>query len=312
MRVTAQNIVRAIGQLPRDCQYHYVNQNNLGRIIIHNVNEPEGPIEFKRYNPSKGQTLCRQPVENISVAMIWRMANAILPDRPVNVDRVFGGSYNMRSVLEALLAHTPEFYSCKPGRIELMNAYKRVRPGHKHLIYLPHNRHDNGVLGFKDVDIEISEVAVDVVYKSVDLDAVEQTDDMNMTIEQKRRHAQIQIALVLIGQQLGFRTWVASNDRSIRYEDRSIAELESVVDDLQGEQVLNAYPKAVHAANFIDCVWFKNGRMMPAVMEIEHSTGVTSGMTRMKGFFDTGPMLRDIRWTVACTRRRSSESHREG
>ena len=33
-------------------------------------------------------------------------------------------------------------------------------------------------------------------------------------------------------------------------------------------------------------------------MEIEHSTGVASGMTRMKGFFDTGPMLRNIRWTV--------------
>jgi type II restriction enzyme len=37
---------------------------------------------------------------------------------------------------------------------------------------------------------------------------------------------------------------------------------------------------------------------MPAVMEIEHSTGVTSGLTRMKGFLDTGPQLRNIRWTI--------------
>lgn len=37
---------------------------------------------------------------------------------------------------------------------------------------------------------------------------------------------------------------------------------------------------------------------MPAVMEVEHSTGVTSGLTRMKGFYDLGPALRDIRWVI--------------
>lgn len=296
MRVTAQNIVRAIGKLPRNREYQYVNPTNSGRIVIHRVNEPEGPIEIKRYDPTKGQRLKRKKVESISIPMIWRMANAILPDKPINVDRIFTGSYNTRSVLEALLAHTPLFYSCQPGRIELMNAYKRVRKGHKHLIYLPEEPHQNGVLGFKNVNMEISEFTVDVVYKSVGLDAVEQVP--GMSIDEKRRHAQIQIALVLIGQQLGFRTWVASNDRSIKYENRRIAELETVVGDLTSEKVLSAYPDAARAASFIDCVWFKNGRMMPAVMEIEHSTGVTSGMTRMKGFFDTGPMLRNIRWTV--------------
>jgi type II restriction enzyme len=154
----------------------------------------------------------------------------------------------------------------------------------------------NGVLGIKDVNMEISEVTVDVIYKSVVLDATEPTP--RMTIEEKRRHSQIQIALVLIGQHLGFRTWVASNDRSIQYEGRRISELDSVIDNLMNEQVLSAYPMAAREARLIDCVWFKNGKLMPAVMEIEHSTGVTSGLTRMKGFFDTGPQLRDIRWTI--------------
>ena len=296
MRVTAQNIVRAINQLPRDREYQYVNPRNSGRIIIHNVYEPEGPIEIRRYDPTKGERLADKPVESISVQMIWRLANAILPDKPVNVDRVFGGSYNTRSVFEALLAHTPLFYGCKPGRIEQMNAYKSVKPGHKHLIYLPEDPHENGLLGFKDINMEISEVVVDVVYKSVGLDATAPAP--GMSIEEKRRHAQIQIALVLIGQQLGFRTWVASNDRSIEYEGRRIAELDTVVDNLVDEQVLQAYPSAANAARLIDCVWFKNGRLMPAVMEIEHSTGVTSGLTRMKGFFYTGPQLRNIRWTI--------------
>ncbi len=204
MRVTAQNIVRAINRLPRDCQYQYVNPRNSGRIVIHNVYEPEGPIEIKRYDPTKGERLADKSVESILVQMIWRLANAILPDKPVNVDRVFGGSYNTRSVLEALLAHTALFYSCKPGRIEQMSAYKSVKPGHKHLIYLPEDPHENGILGFKDINMEISEIVVDVVYKSVGLDPA--APAQGMTIEAKRRHAQIQIALVLIGQQLGFRT----------------------------------------------------------------------------------------------------------
>jgi hypothetical protein len=61
---------------------------------------------------------------------------------------------------------------------------------------------------------------------------------------------------------------------------------------------LNAYPEAVQSAKLIDCIWFRNGRLMPAVMEVEHSTGVTSGLARMKGFYDLAPPLRDIHWTI--------------
>jgi hypothetical protein len=34
MRVTTQNLVRAINQLPRDVEYQYINPRNLGRIVI--------------------------------------------------------------------------------------------------------------------------------------------------------------------------------------------------------------------------------------------------------------------------------------
>lgn len=296
MRITAQNLARAIKGLPRDVEYQYVHSKNNGRIVISRVQEPEGPIEFRRYFPSKGEKLDDQPYEKMSSQMLWRLANAIIPGKPINVDRIFGGSYNTRSVLEALLAHTPQFYSCYPGRIEVMNANKKVRPGHKHLIYLPDQPHTNGVIGYKDVQMEISEMTVDVVYEGVKLEA---TPPQNgMTIEQQRRHAQIQIALVLIGKHLGFRTWVAANDRSIQYAGKRIAELEGVVDNLNSEQVLSSYPEAVHAARLIDCIWFRNGRLMPAVMEVEHSTGITPGLTRMKEFYDLGPAIRDIRWTI--------------
>lgn len=45
------------------------------------------------------------------------------------------------------------------------------------------------------------------------------------------------------------------------------------------------------SAKFSDCIWFQNHRFMPAVMEVEHTTGVTSGLTRMKGLYDTIPSI---------------------
>jgi type II restriction enzyme len=45
------------------------------------------------------------------------------------------------------------------------------------------------------------------------------------------------------------------------------------------------------SAKFIDCIWFQNHRFMPAVMEVEHITGVTSGLTRMKGLYDIIPSI---------------------
>jgi type II restriction enzyme len=296
MRVTAANLVHAIGKLPRDIHYQYADASTPTKLIIERVEYPEGPIIVKRYGTKKNPNFTDAKAVSLSTSMIWRLANAIIPGKPINLERVFGSSYNSRSALEALLLHTPEFYTCKLDRLEQTGTTKKVKPGHKHMLYLPDEPHENGVMGRKEVDMQVSEVTVDVIYEGVTLEAAQV--EAGLDIEQQRRHAQIQIALVLIGQQLGFRTWVAANDRSIEYAGRRIAEMESVIDSLTSEKVLSAYPEASHAARLIDCIWFRNGRLMPAVMEVEHSTGVTSGLTRMKGFYDIGPALRDVRWTI--------------
>lgn len=220
--------------------------------------------------------------------MIWRLANAIKPNQPVNVDRVLGASYNTRSVLEALIAHTPQFYFCYPGRIESINTKSFVKKGHKHLMWLPSQPHENGVAQLVDTDVVISEVPMlEAYYDALVLPtelAVEELD-----IEVKRRHAQIQIALYFIGRQLGFRTWVAQNDKGILYQNRKLGEFDGVIPRLEEETLIKSHADAIKAALLIDCIWFKNGRLMPAVMEIEHSTGVTSGLTRMRNFFDKFP-----------------------
>lgn len=133
-KLNAQTIVRAINLLPKAQLYHYVNPKNKCVIKICRVDMPEGPIVVKRWNPSKGQSEGTAKEDTISAQMIWRLANACDSGQPVNVDRVFGGSYNTRSVLEALVANTPEFHVCRPGRIETIGEITEIKKGHKHII----------------------------------------------------------------------------------------------------------------------------------------------------------------------------------
>ncbi|MFM9328006.1 hypothetical protein [Paenibacillus mesotrionivorans] len=65
--------------------------------------------------------------------------------------------------------------------------------------------------------------------------------------------------------------------------------METVVSSLRNEKIISSFEEAYHAAQLIDCIWFKNGKLMPAVMEVEHSTGVTSGLNRMMRLKDALP-----------------------
>ena len=289
--------MRAISQLPRNQEYNYINPSNTGRIIIDDIILPEGSIYIRRYNPVRGKSRADARRISISTEMLWRVANAIRPGVPVNIDRILGASYNTRSALEALLAHTSQFYFCYPGRIEHILSSTNVREGHKHIIYLPDSPHEQGLLLEIETDIVISEIpSAEAVYEALVLP--EQELEAGIDIEIARRHAQIQIALVEIGKQLGFRTWVAQNDRGITYREQTIAEMDSVIARLEDEQLLSSYSEAQRAASLIDCIWFKNGRLMPAVIEIEQSTRVRSGLTRMKTFQDAFPPF-PTRWVIA-------------
>jgi type II restriction enzyme len=105
------------------------------------------------------------------------------------------------------------------------------------------------------------------------------------------KEKQIRVALVEIGKQFGFRTWVAQNDKGIQYKGQKLGEMDGVVASLKNENMISSFDNAVHAALMIDCIWFKNSVLMPAVIEIEHSTGVTSGLSRMKNLQDFIPSI---------------------
>ena len=287
MRLTASNLVSAVNRLPKDQWFEYINERNKGKVRILSVTLPEGPISIERQGN-------KQP-QSISSKMLWRLANAMQQNVPVNVDRVFAGSYNTRSVLETLLAHSPDFYWCTPGRIELENSTQDIKKGHKHLIWRPDSPHTNGVLEKFETDMVISEIpSSNAIYEALQLpNVIAEGMDINV----QRRHLQIQIALVAIGHQLGFRTWIARNDQGFTYNNKKIGELDGIIVKLESEKLLVAFDQAIQAALHIDCIWFRNGRFMPAVIEVEHSSGIDSGLTRMKRLKDQLPAF-STRWVI--------------
>lgn len=134
----------------------------------------------------------------------------------------------------------------------------------------------------------ISEVpSIDVVYDALVLP--EYNDKTGLDLEIKRRHSQIQVALYYIGHQLNFSTWIAQGDKGIIYQDKKIGEYEGVIYSLNEVDQLKSFSGASKAALHIDCIWFKNGKLMPAVMEVEHSTGVNSGLSRLKDLYECIP-----------------------
>lgn len=284
-KVTASNLVSAIKQLDQHADFNYIHAATRTKIHLLGYGGAEGPIYFKRYDPSKGETIESKKKETISSEMLWRIANNIREGGLINFDRVLGGSYNTRSALEALLAHSPEFYFCYPGRIYVEGDIEKVEKGHKHLLWDPSNPHKLGVMEEKDTNVLISELPMEeIVYEDITLpNGIGDISDID------RRHLQIQVLLYFIGSCLGFRTWIASNDHNISYHNKKIGEYEGVIHSLDNEVLISQMPGAVQAAHLIDTIWFDNCRLMPAVIEVEHSTGVKPGLTRMEGFRRTIP-----------------------
>ncbi len=299
IQLTAANLVSAINSLSKNNIYDYPTKETQTKIMIVEVKLPEGPIYIKRWNPHKGQTPEQKKKEPISTQMLWRLASALKPNKPINVDRVFGGSYNTRSALEALLLHTPQFYLCFPGRLDKIGPDTKVKEGHKHLIFCPDSPHEMGKMEVKEVNnMIISEVDREVYFDALELNSASRNKEID--VEVQRRHAQIQILLIKSAEAMGLKSWVARNDHSIQYDNKKLIEMDSVMKDMANTPALQGYPNAAPAGDLIDCIWFSDdGKKIPAIIEIEHSTGVTTGLTRMKGFLKEAPELAHMTYIIA-------------
>ena len=75
----------------------------------------------------------------------------------------------------------------------------------------------------------------------------------------------------------------------IVHDGRNILQYPFIVKRLETERTLSAFPEAVDVAKHIDCIQFNGG--LPFVFEVEQTTGVTSGLTRMLHFHEEAPHI---------------------
>ncbi|HEX8473089.1 MAG TPA: hypothetical protein VF666_03585 [Pyrinomonadaceae bacterium] len=286
-KLKTADLVNSIAQLGTQKVYDY--PSGKGKFRITEAVTPEGPIKFKRWK--SGQTEANASLDRISTNQLATVAFVFSKrlNYPIHFDRLFSGGGNTRSVLEAMLAYTPHFFICNPQRI---NPYtgntenKRL----KHLMWCPDEKHSLGEIREKECHQLISEVELDVEFGEINITPAMLGDEFD-TIEAKKVHTQMQVALVEIGNALNFRTWIAKNDRAIPIGDIALGKLPGVIQSL--EEIPIFYSAEIgRAASLIDCIWFSDDfRYIPAVIEVEHSTGVTSGLTRMLKFMNTIPSM---------------------
>lgn len=283
MNITAEEIIEAIDALPKDRTYSYVNQKNHGLIRITSVDLPRGPVRIKRWDPGKGKSESDVREESISYNLILRLANSLYDGEPVNLDRTLGGSYNTRSVLEALLVHTPQFYQCYPGRIQIDGEKIDYKDGQKHIVWVPRSPHSNGYMAAPYTDVEvISEIPPrQASYRGIEL----RTTHGEMSIEDEclNRCAQMKIASYYIGKHLDYHTWISQEDHRISYCGRPIESYNKVVKSLASCPAIKTCNGAEGPGNLIDCMWLTPVGI-PAVMEVEQSGDVRQKLARMLDF----------------------------
>lgn len=296
---TCENLVDSLAALPKNTTYNYIHQATHTVIKIINVEKPYGPITIIRWNPSKGETEQNAETQTISKEMLFRLANAITEGMPINVDRVFGASYNTRSALEALICHTPQFYYCYPGRIENKNGITKIKNGHKHIIWFPSDPHAAGSLVEKKLKhMEINEIPTkNVVYNALEIPKSYARTPKRLNAATERIHSLMQMALYEIGKGFGFDTYIAANDAGIKYKGVPLHSHDHIVKDLTEQPTVAGFNGAVNSGKLIDAMWFSK-KSIPAVFEVEHSTGVTTGLNRMKGFMEHLPAYRDMRYII--------------
>ena len=265
-----------------------------GLFVVTDVTRPEGPITFKRQK--KGEFVDWRKIEEdtIPTNLLWRYVNALKKGTPTNIDRVVGASYNCRSVLEAIVAHLPHFYMCKPKRItEIDSDTVVVSNGHKCVIWNPEKEHafkeivvDKSVQGF------INESALSDIYFDAQCgDDVNARQDgrENIVDENIRRvHSQMQVLLGKTADWMGLKTWIAVEDHGIVTGGKNILTYPHIISDLSTVECICNRKQVIDKAKHIDCIWFNGG--MPFVFEVEHTTGVTSGLDRMNRLRESANM----------------------
>jgi hypothetical protein len=112
-------------------------------------------------------------------------------------------------------------------------------------------------------------------------------------------HTNTQYRLLQLGDTMGYKTWVARNDRNKAVDGTAIGSLASMVEELPS-QFDSATNKVIE---LIDVLWLKGNRIV-AAFEIECTTAVYSGLLRMSDLLALQPNINIKLYLVAPEGRR--------
>ena len=111
-------------------------------------------------------------------------------------------------------------------------------------------------------------------------------DDDDEGDEDQPSHVQTQWLLAKIGQKLGCKVWIATNDQKRVWKGEALGDLS--VDSLP---TLGLDDESQKAIRLIDVVWLKGNNQVAAAFEVEQTTSIYSGLLRMSDLVSLSPNL---------------------
>ncbi|MDQ3635434.1 MAG: hypothetical protein M3405_13130 [Acidobacteriota bacterium] len=200
--------------------YKYYTGNTF--IKITEIIEPEGPISFLRWRNNETEADAKSGSVSINQLATAAAVFSNKPNHPINFDRLFSASGNSRAAFESLLAHTPHFFICYPERTNIYTG--ELKRKQTHVMWCPNDSHCLGKIGVKELNQVISEIEIDMDFGKIQITAGMLGKEFD-SIEAKKTHTQMQVALIEIGNALKFKTWIARDDQSIPIGDTQLGKL---------------------------------------------------------------------------------------
>ena len=121
MTLTVDYLLNLLDEVAKKTEFDYVKPG-ASKVKLLSVNKSMESVSLQRVTGRETENA------KISKETLSILANSISENEPFSIESVLKGSGNKRSVYEAILARTSEFYKCTVGRI-------------KHLVWVPSLKH---------------------------------------------------------------------------------------------------------------------------------------------------------------------------
>lgn len=140
MILTTAHIFDLIERLPVNVAFDYVSGGDSKAKLV-SIDRENVKVDIVRINADGSEKNASMTTDILNT-----LANSIKENKPFKFDNVLNGSGNVRSTMEAIFAHTSEFYSCKIGRV-------------KHLVWVPRIPHEIGkIIDYDSIKDEMNDM----------------------------------------------------------------------------------------------------------------------------------------------------------